>query len=30
VLIGVPGIYVAGGLIRGVLVGVSPSDPRSA
>ena len=27
VLIGVPGIYVAGGLIRGVLVGVSPSDP---
>ncbi len=27
VLIGVPGIYVAGRLIRGVLVGVSPSDP---
>jgi putative ABC transport system permease protein len=27
VLIDVPGIYVAGGLIRGVLVGVSPSDP---
>jgi putative ABC transport system permease protein len=27
VLIGAPGIYVAGGLIRGVLVGVSPSDP---
>ena len=27
VLIGVPGIYVAGGLIRGVLVGVSPLDP---
>lgn len=26
-LIGVPGIYVAGGLIRGVLVGVSPLDP---
>jgi putative ABC transport system permease protein len=26
-LIGVPGIYIAGGLIRGVLVGVSPSDP---
>jgi putative ABC transport system permease protein len=26
-LIGAPGIYVAGGLIRGVLVGVSPSDP---
>jgi predicted permease len=27
VLIGVPGIYAAGRLIRGVLVGVSPSDP---
>jgi putative ABC transport system permease protein len=27
VLIGIPGIYVAGGLIRGVLVGISPSDP---
>jgi putative ABC transport system permease protein len=27
VLIGVPGIYVAGGVLRGVLVGVSPSDP---
>jgi putative ABC transport system permease protein len=27
VLIGVPGIYIAGRLIRGVLVGVSPSDP---
>ena len=27
VLIGVPGIYLAGGLIRGVLVGVSPLDP---
>lgn len=27
VLIGIPGIYAAGGLIRGVLVGVSPSDP---
>ena len=26
-LIGAPGIYIAGGLIRGVLVGVSPSDP---
>jgi len=26
-LVGVPGIYVAGQLIRGVLVGVSPSDP---
>jgi putative ABC transport system permease protein len=28
-LIGVPGIYVAGGLIRGVLVGVSPLDPAT-
>ncbi len=27
VLIRVPGIYAAGGLIRGVLVGISPSDP---
>jgi putative ABC transport system permease protein len=27
VLIGVPGVYAAGGVIRGVLVGVSPSDP---
>jgi putative ABC transport system permease protein len=27
ILVGVPGIYVAGRLIRGVLVGVSPSDP---
>jgi putative ABC transport system permease protein len=26
-LIGAPGIYIAGGLIRGVLVGVSPLDP---
>jgi putative ABC transport system permease protein len=26
-LVGMPGIYVAGRLIRGVLVGVSPSDP---
>ena len=26
-LIGAPGIYIAGLLIRGVLVGVSPSDP---
>lgn len=26
-LIGAPGMYIAGGLIRGVLVGVSPSDP---
>jgi putative ABC transport system permease protein len=27
VLIGMPGIYVAGRVIRGVLVGISPSDP---
>jgi len=27
VLIGVPGIYAAGGVIGGVLVGISPSDP---
>ena len=27
VLIGVPGVYAAGGLIRGVLVGISPTDP---
>ena len=27
VLIGGPGIYVSKGLIRGLLVGVSPSDP---
>ena len=27
VLIGVPGIYATGRLIRGVLVGISPSDP---
>jgi putative ABC transport system permease protein len=27
VLIGVPGCYAAGQLIRGVLVGISPSDP---
>jgi len=27
VLIGAPGVYAAGGLVRGVLVGVSPSDP---
>ena len=26
-LIGAPGIYVANGLVRGLLVGVSPSDP---
>lgn len=25
-MIGVPGIYLAGGLIRAVLVGVSPTD----
>jgi putative ABC transport system permease protein len=29
VLIGVPGIYAAGGLIRGVLVGISPTDPAT-
>jgi putative ABC transport system permease protein len=29
VLIGVPGIYAASGLIRGVLVGISPSDPAT-
>ena len=29
VLIGVPGIYAAGGLIRGALVRVSPSDPST-
>jgi ABC-type antimicrobial peptide transport system permease subunit len=27
VLIGVPGIYVAGQFIRGILVGISPVDP---
>jgi putative ABC transport system permease protein len=27
VLLGIPGIYAAGRLIRGVLVGVSPTDP---
>ena len=27
VLIGIPGVYAAGRLIRGVLVGISPSDP---
>ncbi|MGH9350389.1 MAG: hypothetical protein ACRD26_24325 [Vicinamibacterales bacterium] len=27
VLIGTPGIYLAGRLVRGVLVGVSPLDP---
>jgi putative ABC transport system permease protein len=29
VLIGVPGIYAASGLIRGVLVGISPADPAT-
>jgi len=29
VLIGAPGIYVAGRLMRGVLVGVSPLDPAT-
>lgn len=27
VLLGAPGIYAAGTIIRGVLVGVSPADP---
>jgi predicted lysophospholipase L1 biosynthesis ABC-type transport system permease subunit len=27
VLIGIPGIYIAGRLMRGVLVGISPMDP---
>jgi putative ABC transport system permease protein len=27
VLIGVPGVYAISGLIRGVLVGISPTDP---
>ena len=27
VLIGVPGVYAAGGVIRSVLIGVSPADP---
>ena len=27
VLIGIPGIYAASRLIRGVLVGISPTDP---
>jgi putative ABC transport system permease protein len=27
VLLGIPGLYAASGLIRGVLVGISPSDP---
>jgi putative ABC transport system permease protein len=29
VLIGVPGIYAAGQLVRGVLVGISPTDPST-
>jgi ABC-type antimicrobial peptide transport system permease subunit len=29
VLIGIPGIYATSGLIRGALVGVSPSDPMT-
>jgi putative ABC transport system permease protein len=29
VLIGIPGIYATSGLIRGALVGVSPSDPAT-
>jgi putative ABC transport system permease protein len=29
VLIGVPGIYAAGRLVRGVLVGISPTDPAT-
>jgi putative ABC transport system permease protein len=29
VMIGVPGVFAASGLIRGALVGVSPSDPRT-
>jgi putative ABC transport system permease protein len=29
VLIGVPGIYAAGRLVRGVLVGISPTDPST-
>jgi putative ABC transport system permease protein len=28
-LIGAPGVYLAGGLLRAVLVGVSPSDPAT-
>jgi ABC-type antimicrobial peptide transport system permease subunit len=27
VLLGIPGLFVASGLIRGALVGVSPGDP---
>jgi putative ABC transport system permease protein len=29
VLLGVPGVYFAGNLLRGVLVGVSPTDPST-
>jgi putative ABC transport system permease protein len=29
VLIGAPGIYLAGGLLRGMLIGVSPLDPAT-
>ena len=29
VLIGVPGIYIAGTLLRSVLVGISPFDPET-
>jgi ABC-type antimicrobial peptide transport system permease subunit len=28
-LIGAPGVYLAGGLLRGVLVGISPLDPAT-
>ena len=28
-LIGAPGVYLAGGLVRGILVGVSPLDPAT-
>jgi ABC-type antimicrobial peptide transport system permease subunit len=27
VLLGIPGLFAAGGLLRGALVGVSPADP---
>jgi putative ABC transport system permease protein len=29
ILVGVPGVYFAGNLLRGVLVGVSPTDPAT-
>jgi putative ABC transport system permease protein len=29
VLIGLPGVYAAGSLVRGVLVGISPTDPST-